>query len=86
MFTTRGRGRWLVIMVNSIASKYSVWSPLRHGLQFLRILYIKDHVRPQNSNGPYASFYALVKDFLEFDSIQPIRRLVGKGPMLQEES
>jgi hypothetical protein len=32
----------------------------------------------KNSNGPYASFYALVKDFLEFDSIQPIRRSVGK--------
>ena len=40
----------------------------------------------ENSNGPYASFYALVKDFLEFDSIQPIRRSVGKGPMLREES
>jgi hypothetical protein len=40
-------------------------------------------VRPQKQNGRYASFYAPVKDFLEFDSISTIRqsaRAVGNGP------
>jgi hypothetical protein len=40
----------------------------------------------ENRSETYASFYALVKDFLEFDSISTIRRSFGKGPMLPEES
>jgi hypothetical protein len=40
----------------------------------------------ENRDGPYASFCALVKDFLEFDSISTIQRSVGKGPTLQIRS
>jgi hypothetical protein len=33
----------------------------------------------ENRNGRYASFYASVKDFLEFDSISNIRRSAVVG-------
>jgi len=33
----------------------------------------------ENKTGPYASFYAPVKDFLEFDSISTIRRSAAVG-------
>jgi hypothetical protein len=43
-------------------------------LQSARLSYIKYYVRPRKQNARYASFYAPVKDFLEFDSISTIRQ------------
>jgi hypothetical protein len=61
----------------------------RHCLQFVRLSYIKYCVRPRKQNGRYASFYAPVKDFLEFDSISTIRQsaaVVWQRTRLLEDS